>query len=63
MLGLTMPNAINARRSQFSTVCTSHQITYTVKANGNTVTKPLMVSVKSCAWDYHRMIGPDAPQA
>ena len=37
---------MSARRSQPSTVCTSHQITYTVSARGSTVTKPLIVSVR-----------------
>src|SRR5580692_12265190 len=41
-----MPSAISACRSHPSTVLTSHQMTYTVNANGSTVTKPLMVSVK-----------------
>jgi len=39
-----MPSAIRARRSHPSTVCTSHQITYTVSASGSTVTSPLMVN-------------------
>src|SRR5450631_2285912 len=37
---------MSARRNQPSTVFTSHQITYTVKARGKTVTRPLIVSVK-----------------
>src|SRR5580765_1465777 len=41
-----MCRAMSARRSHPSTVFTSHQITYTVKARGRTVTKPLIVSVK-----------------
>src|SRR5260221_1307319 len=40
-----MCRAMSARRSHPSTVFTSHQITYSVKARGRTVTRPLIVSV------------------
>src|ERR1019366_4750144 len=41
-----MCRAMSARCNQPSTVFTSHQITYTVKARGKTVTRPLIASVK-----------------
>src|SRR5277367_4702689 len=57
-----MLKAIKARRSQLSTVCTSHQITYTVNANGSTVTKPLMVSVKILRMGLSSHDRADAPK-
>src|SRR5260370_20699958 len=41
-----MCRAMSARCNHPSSVFTSHQITYTVKARGKTVTRPLIVSVK-----------------
>src|ERR1700726_4187033 len=41
-----MCRAMSARCNHPSTVFTSHQITYTVKARGKTVTRPLIVSAK-----------------
>src|ERR1700674_3094468 len=41
-----MCRARSARCNQPSTVFTSHHMTYTVKARGKTVTRPLIVSVK-----------------
>src|SRR6266436_7124753 len=41
-----MCRAMSARCNHPSTVFTSHHMTYTVKARGKTVTRPLIVSVK-----------------